>query len=97
MLLNIEAICPGLKTENGISVQGQDCYPLRTSVGLLGEQPINKDPKTGGYIYFLSSIVSDGLQSEHFASIQLPSSELQLNFSTRSCGLVGNFSREILF
>lgn len=51
MLLDIEAIFPGLKTllfENGISVQGQYCYPLRTSVGLLGEQPISKDPKTAG-------------------------------------------------
>ena len=46
---------------------------------------------------FISSMVSDNLQSEHFSSIQLPLSELQLNLSTRSCSCVGNFSLKISF
>ena len=46
---------------------------------------------------FISSMVSNDLQSEHFSSIQLPLSELQLNLSTRSCSWVGNFSLKIYF
>ena len=51
MLLNMEATYPGLKTMlgvKGISVQGQDRYPLRTSVDQRGEQTINKDANTAG-------------------------------------------------
>ena len=42
---------PGLKTqlsEKEVSVQGQDCYPLRISVYQWREQTINKDAKTAG-------------------------------------------------
>ena len=46
---------------------------------------------------FISSIVSDDFQSKHFSSKQLPLSELQLNFSTRPYGLVGNFSLKVFF
>ena len=51
MLLNMEVTYPGLKTliaEKGISIQGQDRYPLRTFVDQRGEQTINKDAKTAG-------------------------------------------------
>ena len=46
---------------------------------------------------FITSIVSDDLQNEHFSSIQLSSSKVQLNFSIRPCGLVGKISLKILF
>ena len=50
-----------------------------------------------GQSNFILLIVSDDLKSEHYSSIQLPSSELQLSFSGMSCRLVGNFSLKIIF
>ena len=53
MLRNMDATYPGLKSlidKKGISVQGQDRYPLRTSVDQRGEQTINKDAKTAGML-----------------------------------------------
>ena len=36
--------------ENGLSVQAQDRYPLRTSIDQRGEQTSNKDAKSSGGI-----------------------------------------------
>ena len=55
MLLNMEATNLGLNTqlaEKGISVQGQDCYALKTPVDQRGEQTINKDAKTTALFIF---------------------------------------------
>ena len=45
---SIDIIFPGLKTfleENGMSVQAQEKYALRTAVDQRGEQTINKNAK----------------------------------------------------
>ena len=45
----MDNLYPGLKEliqENGLSVQAQDSYPLRTSVDQRGEQTINRHAKT---------------------------------------------------
>ena len=50
-LVNMDNLYPGLKEliqENGLSVQAQDSYPLRTSVDQRGEQTINRHAKTSG-------------------------------------------------
>ena len=50
-LINMDTIYPGLRNllkKSGLSVQGQDAYPLRTSVDQRGEQTINRDGKTSG-------------------------------------------------
>ena len=52
-MLNMEELFPGnkeiLKTY-GISVQGQDKYPLRTAIDQRGEQTLNRDAKMPGGI-----------------------------------------------
>ena len=40
---------------NGLSVQAQDKYPLRTAVDQRGEQTLNKDAKSGGGIINFAS------------------------------------------
>ena len=52
-LLKIDELFPGCKELSkyyGISVQGQDRYPLRTAVDQRGEQTLNCDAKTSGGI-----------------------------------------------
>ena len=41
--------------KGGISVQGQDKYPLRTAIDQRGEQTINRDAKTSAGIKAFSS------------------------------------------
>ena len=50
-LIHLDNIYPGLRDllkRNGISVQGQESYPLRTAIDQRGEQTINRDGKTSG-------------------------------------------------
>ena len=50
-LINMENMYPGLRNllnDCGISVQGQESYPLRIAVDQRGEQTINCDAKTSG-------------------------------------------------
>ena len=52
-LLKIDELFPGCKDllkHYGISVQGQERYPLRTAVDQRGEQTLNRDAKTSGGI-----------------------------------------------
>ena len=46
ILVNIEQFYPGLNeliSKEGLSVQGQEKYPLRTAIDQRGEQPINRN------------------------------------------------------
>ena len=52
-MLNLDNLFPGCKDlliAYGISVQGQDRYPLKTSIDQRGEQTFNRDAKTSGGI-----------------------------------------------
>ena len=54
LLLNMETTYSGLKTlltVKKISFEGQDRYPLRSLVDQGGEQTINKDANTAGYLF----------------------------------------------
>ena len=54
--MNMEQFYPGLKdliSKEGLSVQGQEKYPLRTAIDQRGEQTINRDAKTSGKINFI--------------------------------------------
>ena len=56
ILVNMEQFYPGLKeliSKEGLSVQGQEKYPLRTAIDQTGEQTINRDAKTSGKIIFI--------------------------------------------
>lgn len=56
ILMNMEQFYPGLKdliSKEGLSVQGQEKYPLRTAIDQRGEQTINRDAKTSGKINFI--------------------------------------------
>ena len=56
ILVNMEQFYPGLKeliSKQGLSVQGQEKYPLRTAIDQRGEQTINSDAKTSGKIIFI--------------------------------------------
>ena len=47
-LKNMETLHPGLKDmleKTGLSVQGQNCYPMRTALDQWGKQTINRDAK----------------------------------------------------
>ena len=53
ILDNIDQLYPGLKqllNKQGVSIQSQDRYPLRTAIDQRGEQTINRDAKTAGGI-----------------------------------------------
>jgi hypothetical protein len=41
--------------KEGLSVQAQDLYPLRTSIDQRGEQTINRDAKTSGKLFDITS------------------------------------------
>ena len=47
--------CKELLKEKGLSVQGQDRYPLRVPIDKRGEQTINRDAKTSAGIKFFAS------------------------------------------
>ena len=52
-MLNLDNLFPGCKDlliAYGISVQGQDRYPLKISIDQRGEQTFNRDAKTSGGI-----------------------------------------------
>ena len=52
-MMNIDRLFPGNKEilkRFGISVQGQDKYPLRTAIDQRGEQTLNRDAKVSGGI-----------------------------------------------
>ena len=54
LMLNMETTYSGLKTlltVKKISFEGQDRYPLRSLVDQRGEQTINKDANTAGYLF----------------------------------------------
>ena len=54
LLLNMETTYSGLKTRltvKKISFVCQDRYPLRSLVDQRGEQTINKDANTAGYLF----------------------------------------------
>ena len=58
-LKSIDSLYPGMKElleYTGLSVQGQDKYPLRISVDQRGEQTINRDAKTTGGIKAFSTL-----------------------------------------
>ena len=59
-LLKIDELFPGCKDllkHYGISIQGQERYPLRTAVDQRGEQTPNRDAKTsGGIMSFAGNI-----------------------------------------
>lgn len=55
---SLENNYPGLKDmlkTKGISVQGQDRYPIRTAIDQRGEQTINRDAKTAGGVKSFST------------------------------------------
>ena len=55
-LIHMETLYPGLRNlldEFGISVQGQESFPLRTAVDQREEQTINRDAKTSGKISYV--------------------------------------------
>lgn len=57
-LTNMEHLYPGLRDlidKGGLSVQAQDSYPLRTSIDRRGEQTINRDAKTSGKLFNITS------------------------------------------
>ena len=58
ILDNIDELHPGLKellSKEGLSIQAQDRYPLRTAVDQRGEQTLNRDAKTAGGIKSFAS------------------------------------------
>ena len=63
-LKNMETLHPGLKDmlEKTGSVQGQNCYPMRTALDQRGEQTINRDAKTSGDIKAFSTNSSSALK-----------------------------------
>ena len=64
-LNSIENIYPGMKSlfrKKGISVQGQDRYPIRTAIDQRGEQTINRDAKTSGGVQSFSTNQSSVLR-----------------------------------
>ena len=53
LMANMDELFPGNKEvlkNHGISVQGQDRYPLRTAIDQRGEQTLNRDAKMAGGI-----------------------------------------------
>ena len=65
MLNHIDGIYPGLQkvlSSNGLSVQAQSNYPLRTAIDQRGEQTINCAAKTSGGITQFASKASSILK-----------------------------------
>ena len=61
----INDLYPGMRpllTKTGLSIQGQDRYPLRTAIDQRGEQTINRDAKTSGGIKSFSTNQSSVLK-----------------------------------
>ena len=55
---NIDQLYPGLKqllNKQGVSIQSQDRYPLRTAIDQRGEQTINRDAKTAGGLTMIAN------------------------------------------
>ena len=58
ILDNIDQLYPGLKqllNKQGVSIQSQDRYPLRTAIDQRGEQTINCDAKTDGGLTMIAN------------------------------------------
>lgn len=56
ILVNMEQFYPGLKeliSKEGLSVQGQENYPLQTAFDHRGVKAINRDAKTRDKIIFV--------------------------------------------
>ena len=54
----MEVLYSGLKdllSEKGMSVQAQECFPLRVPVDQRGEQTLNRDAKTTGSIKYFAA------------------------------------------
>ena len=57
-LKDMETLHPGFKEmleKTGLSVQAQDCHPIRTALDQRGEQTINRDTKNSGGIKAFST------------------------------------------
>ena len=66
----MDELYPGNKElllKHGVSVQGQDRYPLRTSIDQRGEQTFNRDAKTtggiGGFASDHSNVLDNNLEA----------------------------------
>ena len=61
----INDLYPGMRpllTKTGLSIQGQDRYPLRTAIDQRGKQTINRDAKTRGGMKLFSTNQSSVLK-----------------------------------